>query len=115
MPQPPLLCEEGNIPHSTFLQFIHTFYDRPRSLAFDIVGGHRPPLELGRSTTAARPRQVRGSRRQRVVKYWPRAVNSCILNPKNICHWEAYEARLPWIHLCPVVGCMGAASSQSST
>src|SRR5213593_539529 len=28
MPQPPLLCEEGNIPHSTFLQFIHTPYDR---------------------------------------------------------------------------------------
>src|SRR5207249_2921867 len=24
MPQPPLLCEEGNTPHSTFLQFIHT-------------------------------------------------------------------------------------------
>src|SRR5213594_4191893 len=59
--------------------------------------------------------RVRGSRRQLGVKYWPQAVNSCILNPKNICHWEAYEARLPWIHLCPVVGCMGAASSQSST
>src|SRR5207249_10372289 len=29
MPQPPLLCEEGNTPHSTFLQFIHTLYDRP--------------------------------------------------------------------------------------
>src|SRR5213594_1582462 len=29
MPQPPLLCEEGNTPHSTFLQFIHTFADRP--------------------------------------------------------------------------------------
>src|SRR5215510_6823906 len=25
MPQPPLLCEEGNTPHSTFLQFIHAF------------------------------------------------------------------------------------------
>jgi len=29
LPQPPLLCEEGNTPHSTFLQFIHTFYERP--------------------------------------------------------------------------------------
>ena len=29
MPQPPLLCEEGNAPHSTFLQFVHIFYDRP--------------------------------------------------------------------------------------
>src|SRR5213594_4570399 len=26
MPQPPLLCEEGNIPNSTSRQFIHTFY-----------------------------------------------------------------------------------------
>src|SRR5213594_1478681 len=32
MPQPPLLCEEGNTPHSTFLQFIHTFYDRRYSV-----------------------------------------------------------------------------------
>src|SRR5437899_1030296 len=31
MPQPPLLCEEGNTSHSTFLQFIHTFYDRRQS------------------------------------------------------------------------------------
>src|SRR5215510_2969685 len=29
MPQPPLLAEEGNTPHSAFLQFIHGSIDAP--------------------------------------------------------------------------------------
>src|SRR5215510_7150385 len=45
IPQPPLLCEEGNTAHSTFLQFIHTFYDRRNTAIFEIAGGHRPPLQ----------------------------------------------------------------------
>src|SRR5437867_8221453 len=37
MPQPPLLCEEGNTPHTTFLQFIHVFYERPDVVFVQVV------------------------------------------------------------------------------
>src|SRR5262245_62769041 len=52
VPQPPLLCEEGNTPHSTFLHFVHISYDRPHLVDSGRTGAHFLMLRYRASPSA---------------------------------------------------------------
>src|SRR6266571_3887339 len=68
MAQPPLLCEEGNIPNSTSRQFIHTFTDRRYSSATTELIDGLLEFDLADSTLPGRWLRDQRSRRKAHVK-----------------------------------------------
>src|SRR5213594_1367445 len=74
------LAEEGNTPHATFLQFVHTFYDRPHS-----SNRQRSTVADSMSRRRASPvcRRLRPSRRPHSRRRRGRCLES---DPRNRLH-----------------------------